>query len=146
MFTWLRHWCLGYTPGWWNHVDVLVKERRNSVADALELRLSCTDPSVNVLVKERLTPLLMHWSYVFLALTHRCERSSCITSSLLSDAISVPSDTIWWQRSWSTLVQVMAFWLMARNHYLAQCWLTISNVRCHIFEGNFTKDTSAIYQ
>ena len=27
------------------HIDVLVQERHNSIADALELRLSCTNPS-----------------------------------------------------------------------------------------------------
>ena len=29
-----------------NHFDGLVQERRNSIANALELRLSCTDPSI----------------------------------------------------------------------------------------------------
>ena len=28
------------------HIDGLVQERRNSIANALELRLSCTDPSI----------------------------------------------------------------------------------------------------
>ena len=50
------------------HVDGLVQERRNSIANALELRLSCT--SMNE-CKKGVTPLLTHWSYVFLALTHR---------------------------------------------------------------------------
>ena len=31
---------------------------------------------------------------------------------------------IWWPRSGSTLVQVMACCLMAPSHYLKQCWLT----------------------
>ena len=57
-----------------------------------------------------------------------------------------PSDAIWPQRSWSTLAQVMACCLMAPSHYLNQCWLTISNAQCRIFEGNFTKDTSTINQ
>ena len=30
---------------WWYQIDGLVQERRNSIADALELRLSCTNPS-----------------------------------------------------------------------------------------------------
>ena len=37
-----------------------------------------------------------------------------------------PSDTIWRQRSGSTLVQVMACCLTAPSHYLNQCWLIIS--------------------
>ena len=30
----------------YNHFDGLVQERRNSIANALELRLSCTNPSI----------------------------------------------------------------------------------------------------
>ena len=39
-----------------------------------------------------------------------------------------PSDAIWWQRSGSTLAQVIACCLMAPSHYLNQCWLVISKV------------------
>ena len=31
---------------WYLHIDGLVQERRNSIANALELRLSCTNPSI----------------------------------------------------------------------------------------------------
>ena len=34
-----RQWSLGY-----DKIDGLVQERRNSIANALELRLSCTNP------------------------------------------------------------------------------------------------------
>ena len=34
-----------------------------------------------------------------------------------------PSDAKWLHRSGSTLVQVLAFCLMAPSHYLKQCWL-----------------------
>ena len=40
-----------------------------------------------------------------------------------------PSDTIWQQRSVSTLAQVMACCLTAPSHYLNQCWLIISEVQ-----------------
>ena len=30
----------------WDYIDVLVQERRNSSALAMELRLSCTNPSI----------------------------------------------------------------------------------------------------
>ena len=39
-----------------------------------------------------------------------------------------PSDAIWRWRSWSTLVQVMAYCLTAPRHYLNQSWLVISKV------------------
>ena len=40
-----------------------------------------------------------------------------------------PSDAIWWQRSGSTLAQVMTCCLTAPSHYLNQCWLIISEVQ-----------------
>ena len=55
-----------------------------------------------------------------------------------------PSDAIWWQRSGSILVQVMACCLTAPNHYQNQCWLIISKVQWHSSEDNFTWDTLAI--
>ena len=55
-----------------------------------------------------------------------------------------PSDALWQHRSGSTLAQVMACCLMAPSHYLNQCWLIISEVQWHSFEGNFRRDTSAI--
>ena len=56
-----------------------------------------------------------------------------------------PSDTIWRQRSRSTLVQVMACCLKAPSHYLNQCWLIISEVLRHSPEGNFTGNAPDIY-
>ena len=55
-----------------------------------------------------------------------------------------PSDTIWWQRSGSTLAQVMACCLMTPSHYLNQCWLIISEVQWHSYYGDFTRDASTI--
>ena len=42
-----------------------------------------------------------------------------------------PSGAIWWQRSESTLAQVMACCLTAPSHYLNHCWLIISKVQWH---------------
>ena len=44
-----------------------------------------------------------------------------------------PSDTIWQQRSGSTLAQVMACCLTAPSHYLNQCWLIINKVQWHSY-------------
>ena len=55
-----------------------------------------------------------------------------------------PSDTIWRQRSWSTLAQVTACCLTTPRHYLNQCWLVISKVELHSSKGKFTRVTSAI--
>ena len=46
------------------------------------------------------------------------------------------SDTIWWHRTGSTLVHVMAWCPQAPSHYLNQCWLIISQVRWQSCEGN----------
>ena len=54
-----------------------------------------------------------------------------------------PSDAIWWQRSGSTMAQVMACCLTAPSHHLNQCWLVIMKVKWHSSEGNFIRDTSA---
>ena len=50
-----------------------------------------------------------------------------------------PSDTIWWHRCGSTLVQVMACCLMAPSHYKNKCWLIISETCWYLAEYNFTK-------
>ena len=42
-----------------------------------------------------------------------------------------PSDAIWWQKSGSTLAQVMACCLTAQSHYLNQCWLINTKVLWH---------------
>ena len=55
-----------------------------------------------------------------------------------------PSDSIWQQRSGSTLAQVMAWCLTAPSHYLNQCWLIISEVQWQLYEGNFARDASTI--
>ena len=54
------------------------------------------------------------------------------------------SDAIWWQRSGSTLAQVMACCLMAPSHCLNQCWLSISEVSWHSPESNFTENAQDI--
>ena len=40
-----------------------------------------------------------------------------------------PCDTIWWQRSVSTMTQVMAWCLTAPSHHLTQCSLIINKVQ-----------------
>ena len=40
-------------------------------------------------------------------------------------------DVIWRQKSWSTIVHVMAYCLTAPSHYLNQCWLIIKVVLWH---------------
>ena len=85
----------------------LVQERRNSIVNAPELRLSCHSPS--------------HWFFLCCQ-PHRMGHGQHLNSLW-------PSDTIWRQRSGSTLAQVMACCLTAPSHYLNQCWLIISEVQ-----------------
>ena len=62
--------------------------------------------------------------------THVINKRSQGISSLHSLWLS---DAIWWQRSGSTLAQVMAWCLTAPSHYLNQCWLIISEVQWHSY-------------
>ena len=59
-----------------------------------------------------LVPRVSHVSYI------------CYVSYSLSEKFNSLrlGDAIWWQRSGSTLAQVMAYCLMAPSHYLSQCW------------------------
>ena len=54
-----------------------------------------------------------------------------------------PSDAIWRRISWSTLVQVMAWCLMAPSHCLNQCWLVINDVLWYSSEIKFTAHIQA---
>ena len=65
-------------------------------------------------------------------LSHLICHCSCCFNSLR------PSDAIWRQWSWTTLVQVMACCLTAPSHYLNQCWLIIKGVLWHSSENSFT--------
>ena len=54
-----------------------------------------------------------------------------------------PGDTIWRGISGSTLTQVIGSCLTTPNHYLNQCWLSISDVLWHLSESNFTVSSQA---
>ena len=60
----------------------------------------------------------------------------CITRPQWVNSMQ-PSDALWWHRSGSTLVQVMACCLMAPSHCLNQCWLIISVILWYSPECNF---------
>ena len=65
---------------------------------------------------------------------------TCIASMTLTELdfnSLVPSDAIWRHRTWSILIHVMAWCLMAPSHYLNQCWLLISEVLWYSPQGNF---------
>ena len=143
-----------------DHNDGLVQERRNSSALAMELHLSCTNPSTSSHMDHR--PFFLSLM-IFVGFTYHafvCWYQSWITSilaSLFSDAkywpfcsgLIVfnslwPSDAIWRQRSGSTLAQVMACCLRAPSHYLNQYWLIISEVQRHSPGSNFIRDVPTI--
>ena len=84
----------------WPHVHGLIPERRNSSALAMELHLSCTNPSM------------------WFGHSHLVVMMSDNFNSLW------PSDAFWWHRSWSTLAQVMACCMTAPSNYLNHSWLS----------------------
>ena len=87
--------------------------------------------------------LLSIYEVLWLSHEGKFHRNCSYQSMKLFDSLW-PSDTIWRHKSWSTLAQVMAWYLMAPSHYLNQCWLIISKVQWHPSESNFTTDASAI--
>ena len=88
-------------------------------ANALELLQYCTQPSI--------------YSCVKLTRGLSAPHSFLITKfytyiQFLSNKLLWPSYIIWCHESWSTLVQLMAWCLMASSHYLDQYWLIIKSV------------------
>ena len=55
---------------------------------------------------------------------------------------SCTNPSIYWHRSGSTWVQVMAWCLVAPSHYLNQCWLIINGVLWPSAETNFLRKCS----
>ena len=50
------------------------------------------------------------------------------------------SDDIWWGAPWSTLAQVMAYWLIPPSHYLYQCFSNIMAFIClHFYRKTVNK-------
>ena len=68
-----------------------------------------------------------------------------VMNCILTHCSLVSGNTMWWQRSGSTLTQVMACCLAAPCHYPNQCWLTISEVLWHSPDDNFTGKAQYIY-
>ena len=129
---WIRYWLVGFVAP--NH---FLKKRQQSItwisAEILPIR-----PLGTNLCEVQITISLKIFSeYVVCKMSSILFKPKCVNSLR-------PSDAIWRQRSRSTLAQVMACCLMARSHYLNQCWFTISKVHWHSFEYNSTRDTLAI--
>ena len=73
-------------------------------------------------------PQRVKWSQLaFIEPMHQC---NSFDSLWLSDAI-------WQHRTWSTLVQEMAWCRQATSHYLNQCCLIIHQVLWHSLEGKY---------
>ena len=56
-----------------------------------------------------------------------------------------PSVAIWWHRSGSTLVQVMAWCRQAPSHYLIRCWLFIIEALWHSVENNIITSAQLLF-
>ena len=65
-------------------------------------------------------------------------QSSLRHTSIINDINSVGhSYTIWWQRSWLSLVLAKVRCLKATSHYLNQCWIVIKRGIAAITRGRF---------
>ena len=114
-------------------IDGLAQDCSNS--SALQ---SCTKPL-------RFVCVLSDYSNVFNLF---CAKATHLPNRMIAEIKYIntlwPSDTIWRQRSGSTLAQVMACCLTAPSHYLDQSWLIICEVQWHSYQFNFTRDASTI--
>ena len=127
-----------------------MQESHNSIANTLELCLSCTKPSnwspkisfLNTIHFQSTNASLascssMVWlklgqhAYIIISMVHVKHKTSSMFWFRWQFNLLGPSDTIWCWKSWSTLVQVMACCLTAPSHYLNSCWLIISKVLWH---------------
>ena len=70
--------------------------------------------------------LQMYWTRVY----HGWSYNSAIFNSVW------PSDAIWRQRFWSTLLLVMGYCLTVLIHYLKPYWLTIKEIFWHWIQDN----------
>ena len=121
----------------------ILKGEINSIPALVQI-MAWRRPGDKTLSEPMMIILLMHisftqpqWVKVWILVTAIQIQKHCFNSL-------GPSDAIWWQRSGSTLAQVMACCLTATSHYLNQCWLIISKIEWHSSKGKFTRDISAI--
>ena len=62
----------------------------------------------------------------------RLSHSACYNDMIIHINSLWPSDAIWRQGSWSTLLHVRVCCLTAPSHYLNKCWLIITKIQwCH---------------
>ena len=105
-----------------------MQERHDSIANALELHLSCTNPSshgTRIIVPAGTCPILTHWPMGKFEWNFRYVIFKWI---LVTDGwgFSCEMAQIWMSLDFTdvqtTLVQVMAWYCQATSHYLSQCW------------------------
>ena len=130
-----------------DHINGLVQERRNSIANAMELRLSCANPSTCWLpcyhwlwrLHDYHSPSLKQLGHLVLVVTRdinslvlgRFEinfRQVIFQLKLVIDGCGISCEIVLRWKSMelpddkSALVQVKAWCRQATSHYLSQCW------------------------
>ena len=99
-------------------------ERRNSIANALELCLSCTNTSI-----------LCHWSL------------SCLVPQIARlMGLVGPRWAPWWPHEPCYQGQVMAVTCSETNHYLNQCWLIFDWAPKNKLQWNFHWNSSVFFK
>ena len=140
------HWWLNDTLWWQIRVnigaskdDLLPDSTKPSLEPMLTYQQRCSvAPTWDQLHEKYLSHQLLKLASNYLSeITFKSPRGQWINSL-------GPNDTKWWQRSGSTLAQVMAWCLTAPSHYLNQYWLIIRKVQWYSSEDNFTWYTSTM--
>ena len=139
-------WISNFIPHWVCNYLFMLGIKLIIVSKRGPCSLWCCNLNMNILSVKKAAPnrLYLLW---YTGVQHLkdifCQALSAIWTHSPLNSLG-PSDTIWRQISGSTLAQVMAYCLMAPSHYLNQCWLILSKVQWHSYDGNFIRDTSAI--
>ena len=103
--------------------NLIINQRWKGTCPSVEHRLKKWTGFVSICLANAVNKIHWPWSSNEL---HWFIMSYCIPVNSMW-----PSDTMWWQRSGSTLAQVMACCLTVPSHYLYQCWLIFSEVQWH---------------
>ena len=93
-----------------------MQERRNSIANALELRLSCTN---TFWCNKNVTPLLTHLSYISLVLTHLY---ACFLQTVPIESVDVTRQQM--TKSLKPILNLVIIVVMYAACYWPYCWAT----------------------
>ena len=112
-----------------------VTKNKNIERHTVHTTVSWPNPKQWIIVHTNILMMIIRWNIYILSIITR-EMGKLKTHSPIYCTIAWENMLkLYSLRTWSTLVQVMPCCLTAPSHYLNQCWLVISKVPWHLFDG-----------